>query len=210
MTGSRRAHDSPRNHISLVHVCAECVSVAFSFPPVFSNAKAGYGWVRYIVAHDGARREIRARFGQVQTNPRHRLYRGAKRHSNNAGEMNALLRAIEEELPKRGHVTFRVDSTYAINIATGRWAPNKRKVKGSNNRDMAQRLRSAYRQLTASRPEGHVSIVHVRAHTGDHGNERADRLAKLGTDLDPGSDEEDGPDPNSETDAPPTATDAPG
>ena len=164
--------------------------------------------MRYIVARDGARREIGARFGQVQTNPLHRLYRGGNRHSNNAGEMTALLRSIEEELPRWGHVTFRVDSTYAINIATGKWLPHK--GKGSNNRDLAKRLRSAYRHLIASRPVGHVSIIHVRAHTGDDGNERADRLAKLGADLEHGDTEEDGPAPNSETEAPPTATDAPG
>ena len=42
------------------------------------------------------------------------MYQGADRHSNNAGELTALLRAVQEEHHGQGHVTFVVDSTYAI------------------------------------------------------------------------------------------------
>ena len=44
------------------------------------------------------------------------MYQGADRHSNNAGELTALLRAVQEERHEQGRVTFVVDSTYAINM----------------------------------------------------------------------------------------------
>ena len=51
----------------------------------------------------------------------------ADRHSNNAGELTALLRAVQEEQHGQGHVTFVVDSIYAINMATGRTVPAQRR-----------------------------------------------------------------------------------
>jgi len=80
-----------------------------------------------------------------------------------------------------GAIEFRVDSTYAKNIATGTWMPKK--GAGRANRDLAVALRRAYRNLHASRPVGFVRIAHVRAHMGEKGNEAADRLAKRGATL---------------------------
>ena len=38
------------------------------------------------------------RFGAVQLSQRHPNFRGARKHSNNAGEMTGLLKAIEAEM----------------------------------------------------------------------------------------------------------------
>ena len=46
-------------------------------------------------------------------------------------KLTALLRAVQEERHEQGRVTFVVDSTYAINMATGRTVPAQRR-KSSN------------------------------------------------------------------------------
>ena len=95
--------------------------------------------------------------------------------------MTALLRAIEDETGRQGRIAFRVDSTLAINVATGKWRLHRSKA--LNNRELARNLRRAYRNLCADRPSGDVEIHHVRAHAGTEGNEAADRLAKRGAQL---------------------------
>ena len=65
-------------------------------------------------------------------------------------------------------MAFRVDSTYAINVATGKWAPRPR------NGELARRLRRAALDLVSMRGAPSVRFEHVRAHTGEPGNESAD------------------------------------
>ena len=91
--------------------------------------------------------------------------------------MTALLRAIQGEEGETGTVVFRVDSKYAIHIATGRTRP--RSGPRAANRELALNLRDAYRKLEGERGNA-VSIEHVRSHTGVRGNEAADALAKKG------------------------------
>ena len=76
----------------------------------------------------------------------------------------------------RGRTTFVVDSTYAINTATGRTVP----IRGRDNTNWLlapPRLRAAYRLLQYERGEN-VRIEHVRSHTRVRGNanEAADKL----------------------------------
>ena len=59
--------------------------------------------------------------GQVTTLPGDAEYCGATKHSDNSGELTGLLQAVlEEEARVSGVVEFCVDSTYAINVATGK------------------------------------------------------------------------------------------
>ena len=110
--------------------------------------------------------------------------RRASRGKNAAEKRNdgALLRAVQGERGEVGCTVFRVDSKYAIHIATGRTRP--RSGPKATNRDLhvALRLRDAYRQLQQERREA-VRIEHVRSHTGVRGNEAADALAKKGTQI---------------------------
>ena len=154
-----------------------------SMNPKKQNAKAGYGIAEYEVNADGREEFRNARYGRVVTSPRHRMYQGATRHSNNAGELTGLLRAVQGEIGGNGRATFVVDSTYAINMATGRTLP----ARGRNcaNRPLATRLQDAYRQLQQERGDD-VRIEHVRSHTGNRGNEAADKLANMGAEIEEG------------------------
>ena len=92
------------------------------------------------------------------------MYQGATKHSNNAGELTGLLRAVQGEIGGNGRATFVVDSTYAINMATGRTLPTR--GRNCTNRLLATRVRDAYRQLQQERGDD-VRIEHVRSHTGN-------------------------------------------
>ena len=41
------------------------------------------------------------------------MFQGAMKHSSNAGELTALLRAVQGEMGAHGRTTFVVDSAYA-------------------------------------------------------------------------------------------------
>ena len=111
------------------------------------------------------------------------MYQGADKHSNNAGELTALLRAVQEEKHGQGHVTFVVDSTYAINTATGRTIPTRKRR--SANYALATKLRNAYRAIKQRRGD-EIQIEHVKSHTGVRGNEAADKLASMGAKIEDG------------------------
>ena len=134
--------------------------------PKKKNARAGYGVAIYETDADGRQKFLSAKYGRVVTSPRKTMYQGADKHSNNAGELTALLRAVQEERHEKGRVTFVVDSTYAINMATGRTVPTQRRK--SANVELVRKLRGAYRDLTRWRGE-EVRIEHVRSHTSAQG-----------------------------------------
>ena len=154
-----------------------------SMDPKKKNARAGYGVAVYEADAEGKEKFLSARYGRVVTSPQKTMYQGADRHSNNAGELTALLRAVQEERHKQGRVTFVVDSTYAINMATGRTVPTQRRK--SANFGLVTKLRDEYRYLTRKRGE-EVRIEHVKSHTGVRGNEAADKLAALGAQIQDG------------------------
>ena len=117
---------------------------------------SGRQWVSHAIA------------GRVVTRPGSPGYQGATQGTNNTAELTALLEAVREEMGRpAGVVVFRVDSTYAINVATGKWAPRSR------NGELARRLRRAAFDLVSRRGAPSVRFEHVRAHT----------LASLATSL---------------------------
>ena len=119
--------------------------------------------------------------GRVVTTPGDPGYAGATQHTNNTGELTGLLEGAQRELcvDDGASVEFHTDSTYAMNIATGKWKPRQR------NRELARRLNVTYARLRAQRGQDGIGVVHVRAHTRVPGNELVDKLAKLAAD-DPG------------------------
>ena len=153
-----------------------------SMNPKKKNAKAGYGIAEYEVTAEGEK-FLSARYGKVVTSPKHRMFQGATKHTNNAGELTSLIRAIHGELGGKGRVTFIADSMHMINIATGRTVPSR--GKGNANRLLATRVRAAYRLLQYERGSD-VNIRHVKSHTGVRGNEAADKLANRGADIEEG------------------------
>ena len=149
-----------------------------------ANARAGWAFVAVDISRSLANNNreesvLQAHYGPVNVTPGGGGYDGATRHSNNTGELTALLRAVRwvAAQPVGDRLELCVDSTYAIGIALGRFVPRAR------NAELARRVQQEYACLRASRPPGTVTIRHVRAHARSPGNETADRLAKLGAEL---------------------------
>ena len=91
------------------------------------NAPAGWAVV-VLEAIRGGQRVAAVESGKVEIKETAHGYCGAKRHSNNTGELTALLKAVEREArapAPEGGVTLRVDSLLAINVANGRWLARK-------------------------------------------------------------------------------------
>ena len=93
--------------------------------------------------------------------------------SNNTGELQARLEAIffllsQNTIPP--HIMFCMDSTYVLDLLSGRAVP-------SQNLKLCALLLDYFHHLTSITK---VSLEKVKAHTGDPGNERADKNAAKG------------------------------
>ena len=93
--------------------------------------------------------------------------------SNNTGELQAPLEAIffllsQNTIPP--HIMFCMDSTYVLDLLSGRAVP-------SQNLKLCALLLDYFHHLTSITK---VSLEKVKAHTGDPGNERADKNAAKG------------------------------
>ena len=99
---------------------------------------------------------------------------GADEGTNNTGELTALVMAVRLALHYGvvGDLTVVYDSTYAANAAQGF------SLSSANSQliDVARRL-----ICLAAQKGINLLFRHVYAHTGDHLNDLADSLAKLGT-----------------------------
>ena len=113
--------------------------------------------------------------GPVCLDTHDKSFVGAKRHSNNTGELTAIIRACEwvcDWASKLvGSVLIRYDSEYAAKMATGLWKPR-------TNKELVERARAA---LTAAVQRTNVLFMHVRGHSANYGNDKADELAELGS-----------------------------
>jgi len=110
--------------------------------------------------------------GAVLTDSQHPRWLGARVGSNNTGELTAILEGAvwAFHTPTVQAVDFRYDSEYAAKLAAGEWEPTA-------NLHLVAAVRLAIKQLK-SRVD--VSFTHVKAHSGEIWNERADRLAASG------------------------------
>lgn len=98
--------------------------------------------------------------------------------TNNIGELTAIKIALELTSDDPRHLIIRSDSEYGIKALTvyfDTWKANGfRKADGKPVANLALIL-----SIKALMENREVSLIHARAHCGEPGNERADRLAGL-------------------------------
>ena len=122
--------------------------------------------------------EKKARRGPVVLGEQSLGWRGAERATNNTGELTAILEALEWAAESRLEgVVIRVDSQYAACMTRGEW---KAKV----NRKLVAQCREALGRAEGKGCE--VGWRHVKGHSGDKWNDRADELADLGAEMENG------------------------
>eukprot|EP01050_Picozoa_sp_SAG11_P002236 SAG11_NODE_110_length_16199_cov_18.081180_1_plen_282_part_00 len=114
-------------------------------------------------------------WGPVETDPDSIWHCGAERGTNNTGEIIGIgqalmwLRDVDES---NTPAAMLFDSCYAANMITGRWQPNKNIALIS----WAWRL---LKEVTEDKGR-QIHWVHVKGHSEDGGNDRADELVQWG------------------------------
>ena len=94
--------------------------------------------------------------------------------TNNAGELCGMLNALLWARRQGGHEPFAIcfDSMYARNVTSGVWKPKK-------NKGIAALCYRAFCDENARRTGG-VSFIHVKAHSDNTGNDKADERVQWG------------------------------
>ena len=113
-------------------------------------------------------------WGPVVTDPKDEFYCGCTGATNNTGELTGMLNALYWAKQHGGHEPFAIcfDSMYAKNITTKVW-------NAKANKGIAKLCQDA---LTAEneRRQGGVHFVHVKGHSEDKGNDKADERVQWG------------------------------
>ena len=143
--------------------------------------ESGWGVAVFQVTEEGNVFEIADLYGPVVATDTSPWFAGAARGTNQTGEVTGIMQALlyllhgltSDTLPariKEGGVVICVDSLYAINMAEGHWDPKA-------NEDLIKRTQDA---LARVREQRQVVLVHVKGHSDDPGNDRADDLVQWG------------------------------
>jgi ribonuclease HI len=136
--------------------------------------KAGYGAAIYLVQDDGSVKEISDLCGPVVTEASSVWWMGAERGTNQTGElcgvMQGLLWLLEYAADDTSDVAICVDSLYAGNELEGFWRKNCN----------AELITEGQSLLARVRTTRNVTFVHVKGHSADGGNDRADDLVQVG------------------------------
>ena len=115
--------------------------------------------------------EIACSCGPVVTNRDHPQWRGADRATNNTGEVSAIIEALRWVKEQQyASATIRYDSQYAAFQTQSKWKAKSNKVLILAARGT---LKDAAHALS-------VGFLHVKGHSGDKWNDRADELAAEG------------------------------
>eukprot|EP01050_Picozoa_sp_SAG11_P019541 SAG11_NODE_3128_length_2665_cov_1.692518_3_plen_407_part_00 len=140
---------------------------------------AGWGAHILAVSADGETERVEADlWGPVETNPGSPWWCGAPRGTNNTGELTGIGQALIwlRDIDKTNRpAAMLYDSGYAANMVAGRWQPN-------SNQFLVQWARGLLAQVEENRK---VIWVHVKGHSGDGGNDRADELVQWGKEEGP-------------------------
>jgi ribonuclease HI len=107
------------------------------------------------------------------------LHGGNPATTNNRMELMAAIQALEG-LTRPSQVLLYTDSTYVLNGIT-KWVDGWQRNGWRTKARQPVKNEDLWRRLVAAM-EGHdISWQWVKGHAGDEGNERADELARLGT-----------------------------
>ena len=131
--------------------------------------KSGYGAVIYACRDDGTVIEVANLYGPVVTDVSSEWFMGATRGTNQTGELCGVVAALLWMLTHvfdEDDVVICVDSLYAGNQLEGFWRVNC-------NKDLIDLGKDLLRQVREKRT---VTFVHVKGHSEDGGNDRADLL----------------------------------
>ena len=132
------------------------------------DREAGWG---FVVVEDN--KETHAECGRVKTGKDKEL---PSKGTNNTGELEAIKQALGWiEKHKPAQVWIRYDSQYAANMTQGIWRPKQHKeyIKYIREKEREANKRSS------------VHWKHVKGHSGDTWNDRADELAEEGRKIQP-------------------------
>ena len=137
---------------------------------------AGWGvHVLEVPEEEDVERTVRADlWGPVVTEEADVFFCGADRGTNNTGELVGIgqglmwLRDLAGDTP--GEAVMLYDSGYAANVTSGRWKANA-------NHALVAWTRRLLAEVEAVRT---VHWVHVKGHSADGGNDRADALVQWG------------------------------
>ena len=142
------------------------------------TGKAGWGFVVTAGDVNGTddqyAREMHSDCGEVITERSAQRYIGAEAATNNTGELTAIVRALEYILAQQSScpVLLRYDSLYAAGVASGA-------TRARAHRALVRRANRVWREVHAQR-NGRVWTSHVRGHSNNKWNDRADQLARQG------------------------------
>ena len=149
------------------------------------QATAGFGYVG-IRNGDAEKDEINCYIevqgaGPVVTDYKSPVYLGARKHSNNTGELTALMEAmlwaLEKDTQPHTPIIIRPDSELAMGWVIG-------DIIAHTNKDLVKKARQIYEKLLTQR-NGKIWWKHVKGHSDHQRNDGADRLADEGAKMSP-------------------------